>query len=180
VREAKLFVRDNLPEKPIGANLHKDFSVDTMLLHVNGHAVTCLSVDGLEARFDSTGHFPILAGYDTYGQQLYVAAIRRGLLWHFTRIKEGVSTATYADEIGKTQTTPKFFVLALRYDPCSFMSPYPRAHKGAMDPTGPLFWLKFWPEKEPDYYDDDRLADDRILETLLNRISARPNSDWLV
>jgi len=42
-----------------------------------------------------------------------------------------------------------------------------------MDPTGPLFWLKFWPEKDLDYSKDTRLADDRILESFLDDLSSR-------
>jgi len=140
---------------------------------LNGRMVTCLSVDGQKARFDTTGHYPILAGYGKDGTSLYVAAIRLELLWYFTCVKDGASTATYTDEIGESHITHKFFVLALRYDPDSFTSPYPRAHKGAMDPTGPVFWLKFWPEKDVDYFEDDRLVDDRILESFLTEISAR-------
>lgn len=140
---------------------------------LNGHMVTCLSVDGREAKFDSKGHYPILAGYDKNGTSLFVAAIRLELLWYFTCVKDGASAATFADEIGEIHSTHKSFVLALRYDPTSFMSPYPRAHEGAMHPTGPLFWLKFWPERDPDYFEDDRLADDLILESFLTELSAQ-------
>ncbi len=39
-----------------------------------------------------------------------------------------------------------------------------------MDQTGPLCWLKFWPQKDPDYRAASASAksDDRHLESLLN------------
>ncbi len=44
-----------------------------------------------------------------------------------------------------------------------------------MDPTGPLHWLKFWPQKDPDYcaLSDSAALDDSHLESVLNRYSRR-------
>ncbi len=77
-------------------------------------------------------------------------------------------TAVYTDEVGETHTTTEFFVLSLRHDPSDVVPPYPRARKGAMDPTGPVSWLRFWPYKDPDYFEDARLVDDRLLESFLD------------
>ncbi len=41
-------------------------------------------------------------------------------------------------------------VIALRHNPSDMLPPYPRIPEGAMDQTGPLFWLKFWPRRDPD------------------------------
>ncbi len=129
------------------ANLLDDFSVDTMLL--DGHTIICLRVvdrrhlDFWEnTKFDSTGHYPILAGYDPNGEPLYVAAVRLDLLWHFTTVKEGACTAIYNDDADELNFATEFFVLALRHDPSDFSPPYPRVRKGAMDPTGPVSWLR--------------------------------------
>ncbi len=153
-------------------NLREDLSVDTMLL--DGHTMVCLNVDGRVFRnqFNCTGHYPILAGYDAAGESLYVAAVRAKLLWHFTTVKDGARSAVYADEVGETHTADEFFVLALRHNPSDFPPPYPHARKGAMDPTGPAFWLRFWPEKDPEYFEDARLVDDRLLESFLDEFAA--------
>ncbi len=47
------------------------------------------------------------------------------------------------------QVTDEFKVLVLRHDPSDMHPPYPSSPKGAMDPTGPLHWLAFWPQKDP-------------------------------
>jgi len=173
---------DYLPELPFTVvergyhNLLDDFCVDTMLF--DGHTMVCLHDDGWFRNFNGTGHFPILAGYDPTGEALYIAAVRLDLLWHFTTVKEGASAAVYSDEIGETHTAEEFFVLGLRHDPSDFPPPYPRARKGAMDPTGPVFWLGFWPEKDPEYFEDARLVDhDRLLESFLDGFAAQCNSE---
>ncbi len=151
-----------------------NFSVDTMLL--DAHSLVCLHVNAQESCFDSTGHYPILAGYDpSTGEQCFVAAIRRDLLWHFTTVKDGTSTAVYSDEVGETYTAYNFFVLALRHNPSDLPAPYPRARKGAMDPTGPVFWLRSWPEKDPEYFEEARLTDDHLLESFLDEFAAERN-----
>jgi len=170
---------DYLPEPPDiivksgHGNLTGDFSVDTMLL--DGHTVVCLSVVGQDLPFEATGHYPILAGYDDTGEPLYVAVVRVDLLWHFTTVRDGTSIVFYSDEVGQTHMAEKFIVLALRHDPCDSPVPYPRARKGAMDPTGPVFWLRFWPEKDPEYFEDARLTDDHLLESFLDEFAAERN-----
>ncbi len=136
------------------------------------------SIDSQEYHFQGTGHYPILAGYDSDGEPLYVAAVRLDHLWHFTTVEDSASTAVYTDEVGETHTANNFFVLALRHDPSDFPPPYPRTRKGAMDPTGPVSWLRFWPEKDPEYFEDARLVDhDRLLESFLNGYAAQRDSE---
>ncbi len=87
-------------------------------------------------------------------------------------MKDGASTAVYSDEVGASRIADEFFVLALRHDPSDFPPPYPRARKGGMDPTGPVSWLRFWPEKDPEYFEDSPLVDDRLVESFLDEFSA--------
>ncbi len=42
-----------------------------------------------------------------------------------------------------------------------------------MDPTGPVFWLRFWPEKDPEYFEDAHLIDDRLLGSFLDEFIAQ-------
>lgn len=181
------YIRDGLPEPPnalinnLGGRLLEDVSVDTMLL--DGHTLVCLRFYGRHMSFHSTGHYPIVAGYQNVSGlrliPLYVAAVRSGNdIWYFTCVVEGESSVPYIDEVGDAQTTHDFFVLALRHNPSDLAPPYPRARYGAMDPTGPVFWLKFWPERDPDYFDDDsRLADDGELESFLDGFRPRCHVD---
>ncbi|KLO09035.1 hypothetical protein SCHPADRAFT_582783 [Schizopora paradoxa] len=176
------FTSNNLPEIPeissssIEGSMRSNLTVDTMLL--DGHTLVCIGVDGREAAFNSTGHYPILGGYDAHGAPLYVAAIHLEYLWYFTSVKEGAKSAKYIDELGKTHVTTKFFVLGLRYDPCDTPPPYPRARRGAMDATGPVSWMRLWPEKDPEYFEDDCLVtEDRRLTTFLDEFSARSVSE---
>ncbi len=116
----------------------------------------------------------VLAGYEENHKPLYVAAVKFDDGYHFTVVTDGASTVKYADEVGVECETHKFVVLALRYDPSDQTPPYPHASDGAMDPTGPLHWLKFWPEKDPDYSaasdipweDDHRLVSCFLIITL--------------
>lgn len=169
---------------------------------LDGKSLVCLRVNGNKLYFNIIGHFPILAGHDGSGEPLYVAAIRVGEVWYFTSVTNGAAEATYADELGEVHTVREFFVLALRYDPSDLQQPYPPTRKGAMDPTGPLYWLKFWPEKDPDYFEDvlleyerppesssshlledpdnsdnERFANDRILESFLRDFLAQNESE---
>lgn len=174
-------VRDGLPEPPnvlldhFWGNLHKDVSVDTLLL--DGQTLVCLRVYGQNICFHRAGHYPILAGYRFvfYRRRvpLYVAVVRSGDIWYFTCVEEGACQVTYTDEVGDVQTTHDFFVLALRHNPSDTTPPYPCTRRGAMDPTGPIFWLRFWPERDPDYYEDSRLTDDLHLESFLDGLRDR-------
>ncbi|KLO09051.1 hypothetical protein SCHPADRAFT_1000526 [Schizopora paradoxa] len=168
---------DSLPEFLMNAMVcasggtSEDIFVDTMVVDDKG--IICLRVDGAKFHFDETGHFPILAGYGAFGEPLYIASVRVGDIWHFTTVTNDAAEATYIDEVGDVHTVQTFFVLALRHDPTDLRPPHPRKRPGAMDPTGPFFWLKFWPKKDPDYFEDERLRDDRLLEPILDEFFTR-------
>lgn len=146
-----------------------------------------LRVDSQNTPFDETDHYPILAGHNEPGTALYVAAAKNEPGYHFTCVEDGASTVRYADELGDARETDNFFVLALRHDPSDLIGtpPYPRIPTGAVDQTGPLFWLNFWPRKDPDYLaaSDSAESDDDHLEAVLNSLSARDrdnDNDWIV
>ncbi len=53
--------------------MHED---DSLIVHdFQGSLVFWLGVHGAEHPFDSTGHFPVLAGYDTSGREIFVARV---------------------------------------------------------------------------------------------------------
>lgn len=154
--------RVDLPEPPNVLianaidNVIHDISIDTMVL--SGSMVVWLRVDGLQSSFDSTGHYPMLAGYEVNERPQYVAAVKIDDIYHFTLIEVGAFACRYTDDDGNERETHNFLVLALRHDPSDATPPYPLPHTGAMDPTGPLHWLKFWPEKDPSYSPDSEIA----------------------
>ncbi len=166
---------DSLPEPPHSLiassanNSLSKFSVDSMV--IDGDMVVWLDVGApLGWEFADEGHYPILAGYDERGAPLYVAAIKHKFVCYFTCVKNGTWTAKYTDEVGDTHESKEFFVLALCHDPSDLKPPYPRIPGGALDQTGPLCWLTFWPKKDPDYCaaSDSARLDDSHLEALLD------------
>ncbi|KLO05453.1 hypothetical protein SCHPADRAFT_1002900 [Schizopora paradoxa] len=165
----------NLPARRFCAGQVEDLVIDTML--VDKHSLVFLRVNEWFTRnnthFEVTGHFPVLAGYDNSTRRARYAALVHSPgsdmdLWYFTTVEDGADLATYVDEVGEEHMSDMFFVLALRHDPSDVIPPYPRTRKGAMDPTGPLHWLSFWPKKDPDYFEDERLRKpDDALESIL-------------
>ncbi len=141
--------------------------------------VLWLRIDGYKSPFDATGHYPILAGYGQHGEALYIAAAEVDGIYYFTCVEDGARAAKYTDEMGDKHITDKFLILALRHDPSDVSPPYPRTSTGAMDPTGPLHWLKFWPEKDPDYcaLSDSAKDDDDHLESLLDSFDGNTKKD---
>jgi len=170
----RLFVTSvQLPEPPnmlLKNTVLRDFAVDTMVL--TGNTVVWLPIDGRQAPFDITGHYPILAGYEESHKPLYVAAVKIDHDYYFTVVEDGASTVRYSDEVDGRRETHEFLVLGLRYDPSDLTPPYPHASAGAMDATGPLRWLKFWPEKDADYCaaSDSAKEDDSNLKSFLNSL----------
>ncbi len=112
-----------------------------------------------EHPFNPTGHYPVLAGFDPSGKALYVA--------HDSDFPPGPNFFTCEESIvqaedsksypfssepnGKPFGTGKVYVLSLQHDPSDIQPPYPNTPQGAMDPTGPLHWLRFWPNKDPEF-----------------------------
>ncbi|KLO09816.1 hypothetical protein SCHPADRAFT_943346 [Schizopora paradoxa] len=147
----------------------QDVTIDKMPL--DGQILTCLRVDQESPAFDCTGHYPILAGVDfETGEELYIAAVRREVdsVWYFSTIKDGASSVTYTDEIGKEHIARSFFVLALRHDPIDLPLQDVRRRTGAKDPTGPVYWVEIWPREDTQYSSGARLREDRLLESLLS------------
>lgn len=153
----------------------EDLAVDTMLL--DGHILTPLNMDSEVPFFDSTGHYPILAGYKTGTMKpLYIAAVRhqQHSPWHFTLVKDGASSVKYTDEAGEKHEKSNFFVLALRHDPVDIPPPlYSNLRKGVEDPTGPVYWLNFWPRKSRLYLEGKAPRDDILLERFLDALQER-------
>ncbi len=148
----------------------RDFTADTMVLTGNT-TVMWLPIDGHKSRFNSTGALSRSRGVRREQRPLYVAAVETYDDYCFTVVADGASTVRYMDEDGDEYETHKFLILALRYDPSDLTPPYPCASYGAMDPTGPLHWLKFWPERDLVYCAASDIArdDDRRLESLFRR-----------
>ncbi|KLO18774.1 hypothetical protein SCHPADRAFT_993229 [Schizopora paradoxa] len=169
---------DALPEPPslflesTTQNL-QDVIVDTMVLP--SRSVLCLGVkgEGWRGGFDLLGHYPLLAGYSLRGSPLYVARVKDEVAYHFTCVEEYAKSATYKDEDGTEHVVSEFEVLVLRYNPSDMTPPYPPTRHGAMDPTGPLHWLEFWPRRDADYAAVSPSAkdDDGHLESVLNEFS---------
>ncbi len=105
--------------------------------------------------FDVTAHCPVLAGYDLTGEPLFIA-LYPFLHGYFTCIKNGASHATFIIS-GRTESVHCFYVLVLRHDPVD-SKPIAVPH-GAMDPTGPVFWLNYWPKRDPSLPDDPRFME---------------------
>ncbi len=107
------------------AGMHKDDS-----LFVDG-LVLWLRVDGVEHPFDSTGHFPVLAGYDTSGREIFVARASFGdVRWmEFCYVCDGVRSVSIICRDGKRRTTSRFKVMVLKHDPCDVRMAIPAAAK---------------------------------------------------
>jgi len=108
--------------------------VEAMLILNN--TVMCIRVEAGKA-LDVTGHYPVLAGYDSTGEPLYIAAKydlkQSGCV--FTYVNNGASHATFMNKNGDAETVNYFYVLVLRHDPVD--SKPTGVPEGAMDPTGP-------------------------------------------
>lgn len=113
--------------------------------------------------FSALGHFPIVACVDIVGNPSYLARVNINLQgtpqYCVTTIREGDSTVTYRDELGSSQVTDYFQVLVLRHDPIDFSrdrleNNALRPRRRALDPTGPAYWLRYFPERDPEVMED--------------------------
>lgn len=77
-----------------------------------GH--TWLGVDGDDGPFSAEGHFPVLAGYDVLGKELYVAAVEPSICSY---VSDGARSLSIADRNGEVRVFSRFKVMVLRYDP---------------------------------------------------------------
>ncbi|KLO12150.1 hypothetical protein SCHPADRAFT_941480 [Schizopora paradoxa] len=144
----------------------------------------------LNSPFNSTSHYPILASLDDSGVSFYLALVYRpDNEWHmrhfFTSVKDGDTVATWYDEHGRANITSDFTVLVLRHDPTDFpigRNDYPwqffRPRTGALDPTGPIYWLQYFPEKDPEFFDIELCKINKVILSQ-NGESALPKSPWL-
>lgn len=140
------------------------------------HPATGVSFgDGKNATsYDAMGHFPILAGESQSGVPLFVA--RSKITRCLSCVAEGESTIRVTGRKNDFFDEDKFSVLGLRHDPCDMYPPYPHRPEGAKDPTGPLYWLKFWPDKDEDFPVEYSNMEEIIrLETFLNVFSKSVN-----
>jgi len=112
------------------AHLHED---DTFKLCCSSKVCLWLQVNGNEHPFDAAGHFPVLAGYNILGKELFVA---RNHFSDYTHIPDGArSVWNHACRAA----LHRFEVLVLRHDPCDVgpqMIP-----RGAKFQTGPVYWI---------------------------------------
>lgn len=92
-------------------------------------------VDGDQQPLDVTGHFPILAGFDAFGKEIYVA--QAGFLW--TYVSDGARNVSIADRDGKVKLFSQFELLVLRHDPLDIV--FNDIPAGAKYQTGPVYWL---------------------------------------
>ncbi len=120
--------------------------------------------------FTVDGHYPVRLGTSCDGRELYVAGDCPFVNWEYGFVGEGATSMEYADfESDLPRVTwissAYYRVVALRHNPSDMLLPYPRIPEGAMDQTGPLFWLKFWPRRDPDLVVADQLEQ---LESFFN------------
>ena len=89
-------------------------------------------------------HYPVLAGIQKDGTELYITAVSDNELGlqFLTTVANGASSVTYVDASGETRIADDFFVLVLRYTP---RQPSPEGH----DPTDPLSWREFFLREDP-------------------------------
>lgn len=118
------------------------------------------------APFSATGHFPILAFQKESEEPSYLATARdtvttKSSRKYITTVKEGDSVVMYYDRNGEAKFTDDFQVLALRYDPMDFPVDSMvylwrdlRSRAGSLDPTGPVYWLQYYPEMDPEFFED--------------------------
>ncbi|KLO04661.1 hypothetical protein SCHPADRAFT_896860 [Schizopora paradoxa] len=147
-----------------------------------------------ESPFNSTSHYLILAFYDDSGVPFYLAAIHKpiypfSMRYFFTSVKDGDTVATWYDEHGRANTTNDFMILVLRHDPVDFpigRNDYPWKHyrprTGALDPTGPIYWLQYFPETAPDFFEDIKPHNLQGMDKIIlsqNGESAIMNHMWL-
>lgn len=148
-----------------------DFTVDTMVL-TSGHAVWW----EIRGYFDAWQYFPVLAGRAPCGEPFYIARVEGDNTHYLTCVEDGAQYVRYFDDCGDEHNAEVYDVLVLRHQPPTVTAPDSSGtHRGAMDSTGPLHWLQFWPEKDACYCAVSEFArqDDCHLESLLNSFDGK-------
>lgn len=97
-----------------------------------------LDVLGEEYPLDITGHYPILAGFDTSGMEMYIARVDP--FHSYAYVSNGARSVTVTDRRGTTMVVNRFEVMVLKHDPCDIdMQVIP---KDVMFQTGPFYWIR--------------------------------------
>lgn len=126
-----------------------------------------LKLDDQKSHFSVTGHYPILAGYGKSRNALYVGRTTRQYPgWDAYLCSTDGALATSFSDGFQYQRSNCTDLLVLRHNPSDLLPERVSTIEGAVDPTGPLTWRKFWPEKDPGLR---RLFNDKsrsILENL--------------
>lgn len=103
--------------------------------------------------FSADGHFPILAGHNSHGQNAYIACIvhnpdARPNKAHFqsyfytATVTEGDAFARFWHE-GSPWSHDTYYVLALRHDPLDILpGSFVTSQCDVHDQTGPFYWTK--------------------------------------
>ncbi|KLO18107.1 hypothetical protein SCHPADRAFT_936566 [Schizopora paradoxa] len=99
-----------------------------------------LEVDGDDDPFSAGGHFPVLAGYDVCGKELYVAEVVHGDGHIFSYVPDGARSLSIADRNGEVRVCNRFRVLVLQYDPCVIGEC--SIPEGAKLQTGYVYWIR--------------------------------------
>ncbi len=77
------------------------------------------------------------------------------------------------------ETVTSFCVIVLRHNPVD--SKPINIPAGAMDPTGPVFWLDYWPKRDPSHPNErEFLEEEQRLEFALVAFTERSKGDKTV
>lgn len=146
--------------------MHKN---DTLWLCEPLQETLWLRVLGEEHPFDSKGHFPVLAGYDTSGRELYIARSWDGESAYYTYVSDGDMCISFIRDDGKWTTASRFFVLVLKHDPCDVG--VPEIPEGAKFQTGPVYWVQADDDDESETdieVSSNSAAEQRVVEVDLD------------
>jgi len=162
--------RSNDMLTPEEAGMHWD---DQLLMYDSGGVKLALwlRVDGVEHPFDATGHFPVLAGYDTSGREIFVARAFFGDTNQpkFCYVCDGACSVSIVGKDGRGRTTSRFDVMVLRHDPCDVGVEVP---EGAKFQTGPVFWMR--KEKRHSFLKE---SESKTHSSFENRVSEFDSAD---
>ncbi|KLO12130.1 hypothetical protein SCHPADRAFT_435370 [Schizopora paradoxa] len=154
-----------------------------------------LARSDLRSPFNLTSHYPILAFYDGSGEPHYLAFFCKDGIhgkrsqYIFTAFKEGDTAATWYDEFGRAHIAQDFEPVVLRNDPIDFQigndiysTSDLRPRAGSLDHTGPIYWLQYFPKRDPELFEDIECEILRWINGMImsqNGESAIEKSPWL-
>lgn len=125
--------------------------------------------------FCEDGHFLVTVGTRDTGESLYLAAEEDDNSGY------KITCARNGEIIGAMGTQrSKFWVFVQTQNPLDIPPPFSHIPKGAMDPSGPLYWLKIWPERDPDlgiFFDREFLDSLSELDRICHNRIERPTSE---